>query len=102
MSCASAANLLAKYLVTGALRPPRLRIDGPAILLELDVEGRLTVGPGRARATLAHASHGFPREYELADLYANLIHPRQQKIVAIACVDDQETPIGPERPGEFD
>src|SRR4051794_34808478 len=101
MSCASAANLLAKYRIVGALCPPRLRVDGAAVLLEFDVQGGIAVGPGWARTLLAHVADRFAREHELADLDADLIHPREQKIVAVARVDDQELAIGPKRTREL-
>ena len=41
----------------------------------------------------------LPGEHELTCLYADLVHPGEQKIIAIAGVDDQESSKRPERTG---
>src|SRR6201995_856797 len=96
-SCASSANLFA--FICG---PPWAWINGSAVLTELDVEHGLTRICREYRCDLGRGPHGcdrLPREYKLADIDRNALHPGDQHMIAAPGIQDQELTVAAERSG---
>src|SRR5947209_7202194 len=96
-SCASSANLFA--FICG---PPWAWIDWSAVLTELDIEHGLARVRREDRGNLGLRSHGrdrLPRQYKLADVDRNALHPGDQHMIPAPGVEDQELSIAPEGTG---
>src|SRR5437879_3350789 len=96
-SCASSANLFA--FICG---PPWAWIDWSAVLTELDIEHRLARGGGDYGCNLGRRPHGcdrLPRNYKLADINRNALHPGDQHMIPAPGIEDQELSVAAKRPG---
>src|SRR5665213_3571575 len=96
-SCASSANLFA--FICG---PPWTWIDWSAVLTELDIEHGLARGGREDGCNLGRRPHGrdrLPRQYKLADVNRNALHPGDQHMIPATGIEDQELSVAAERAG---
>src|SRR3984893_7531303 len=95
--CASSANLFA--FICG---PPWAWIDWSAVLTKLDIKHGMARSGGENGCDLGSRPHGrdrLPRQYKLADVDRNALHPGDQDMIPAPGIEDQELSIAPERTG---